>query len=65
MFKKKTESYAELDAKVEAALEEAKVSHPNPHSDPVCAGCNKPINVPTVRDEFGLYHNQHCQAERK
>lgn len=37
--------------------------HPNPHSDVVCAGCNKPINTVTVREDGLSFHNQYCLNE--
>jgi hypothetical protein len=46
--------------KVQEVVEEVKVVHPNPNSDPVCAGCNKPINTVTVREDGNSFHNQYC-----
>lgn len=52
-------------AKKETIVPDVQTINANPHSDPVCAGCDKPINTVTVRDDFGVYHNQHCQADRE
>ena len=36
------------------------VVHANPHSDPICDGCGKPINTVQVRMDGKQYHNQYC-----
>lgn len=51
MFKKK-------EVKVEVIT--PKVIHANPHGDPLCDGCGKPINTVQVREDGKVFHNQYC-----
>ncbi len=35
----------------------------NPHGDAICTGCGKPINVPTIHDDKGIFHGPDCYAK--
>lgn len=56
-MKKKIEEVKEEKVEVVHAI---PTVHPNPHQDPVCDGCGKPINTVQVREDGKQFHNQYC-----